>query len=67
MNYPKLQKRVKEFLRYILEQLGCLLPKINIYYQPMSQIIQYQLNFTQFDPGEFSCVKLKKKILCFKI
>lgn len=48
MNAPKLRTNLLEISRFLLEQLSIVFPKINVYYQPMSQTIKCQMAIREY-------------------
>lgn len=48
LNVPKLRNNLAEISKYFLEQLSNLFPRINDYYQPISQTIKCQLAITEY-------------------
>ncbi|KAK0088284.1 hypothetical protein PV325_012480 [Microctonus aethiopoides] len=53
VNAPKLQSNILEIMRYFLEQLNILFPKVNVYYQPIAKTMMCQFAITEYGQNNF--------------
>ncbi|XP_015186461.1 PREDICTED: patatin-like phospholipase domain-containing protein 3 isoform X2 [Polistes dominula] len=64
LNIPKLRNNLEEAIRYFMEQLSYIFPKVNIYYQPIPQTINCQFDITEYESNIYDKTSENNDALC---